>query len=88
MMSYKLSARLRGVQRYPSGADCALSFAATGLYYIAELVEEYTRLTKRIIATAIKVGIWATKFTVAGRANRWHPSLQVHIWRMDILEAG
>ncbi|GAQ92289.1 hypothetical protein KFL_009680010 [Klebsormidium nitens] len=30
---------------------------ATGLYYIAELVEEYTRLTKRVIGTAIKVVI-------------------------------
>lgn len=29
--------------------------AATGLYYLAELVEEYTSLTRRIIGYIIKV---------------------------------
>ena len=30
---------------------------ATGLYYLAEIVEEYTRFTKRVLSWAIKITI-------------------------------
>ena len=30
---------------------------ATGLYYLAEMVEEYTRLTKKALAWGIKISI-------------------------------
>lgn len=41
---------------------------ATGLYYIAELVEEHTRITKRLISLVIKVviGIHVVLFIVDG----------------------
>ena len=40
---------------------CHVTLAATGLYYIAELVEECSQLAKRVITYAVEVCMLACR---------------------------
>ena len=82
---HELAASLQRVLANPpcnAGRDAnPFRHAAAGLYYIAELVEEYTQLTKRIVSWISEVGghclwLWASMCCVSP-AELCHGTLQV-----------